>query len=78
MRCAQQHPDQAAHHLDDPLVQGLNETDSEWFRARSLITYVNQINVPMHITGAYQDEQTGPAVRRTCGSRSPACRSASC
>jgi len=46
--------------FEDPLVQGLNETDSEWFRARSLITYVKQINVPMHITGAYQDEQTGP------------------
>ena len=46
--------------FDDPLVQGLNDTDSEWFRARSLITYVEQINVPIHITGAYQDEQTGP------------------
>ena len=46
--------------LDDPLVQGLTDTDTEWFRARSLITNVDQINVPIHITGAYQDEQTGP------------------
>ena len=46
--------------LDDPLIQGLNDTDNEWFRARSLITNVDQINVPIHITGAYQDEQTGP------------------
>ena len=55
--------------FDDPLLQGLNDTDSEWFRARSLITYVEQINVPMHITGAYQDEQTGPRGPPTCGSR---------
>jgi putative CocE/NonD family hydrolase len=46
--------------IDDPLIQGLTDTDSEWFRARSLITRVDRINVPMHITGAYQDEQTGP------------------
>ena len=46
--------------LEDPLIQGLKDTDSEWFRSRSLITNVHQINVPTHITGAYQDEQTGP------------------
>jgi putative CocE/NonD family hydrolase len=46
--------------IDDPLIQGLTDTDSEWFRARSLITRVDRVNVPMHITGAYQDEQTGP------------------
>lgn len=46
--------------FDDPLVQGLSDTDNEWFRARSLLTYVERISVPIHITGAYQDEQTGP------------------
>lgn len=46
--------------LDDPLIAGLNDTDNEWFRARSLITNVDRMNVPTHITGAYQDEQTGP------------------
>jgi putative CocE/NonD family hydrolase len=46
--------------FDDPLVQGLSDTDNEWFRARSLIYNVAKINVPTHITGAYQDEQTGP------------------
>jgi putative CocE/NonD family hydrolase len=46
--------------LDDPLIQGLVDTDTEWFRARSLITEVDRVNVPIHITGAYQDEQTGP------------------
>ena len=46
--------------VNDPLVQGLSETDNDWFRSRSLITYVDKINVPIHIVGAYQDEQTGP------------------
>ncbi|MDQ3645765.1 MAG: CocE/NonD family hydrolase [Actinomycetota bacterium] len=46
--------------LNDPLVQGLQDTDNTWFQARSLINYVERIDVPIHITGAYQDEQTGP------------------
>ncbi len=46
--------------VNDPLIRGLSDTDNEWYRARSLITNVDKINVPMHITGAYQDEQTGP------------------
>lgn len=45
---------------DDPLIQGLSTTDSEWYRTRSLMTYADRITVPLHITGAYQDEQTGP------------------
>jgi uncharacterized protein len=45
---------------NDPLIQGLAETDNDWYRSRSLITYVDKINVPIHIVGAYQDEQTGP------------------
>jgi putative CocE/NonD family hydrolase len=46
--------------VDDPVLQGLSETDNDWYRSRSLITYVDQIEVPVHIVGAYQDEQTGP------------------
>ncbi|MFA5889762.1 MAG: CocE/NonD family hydrolase [Actinomycetota bacterium] len=46
--------------LDDPLVHGLGQTDSEWFRARSLITLVSKINRPYMATGTFQDEQTGP------------------
>ncbi|HVM36631.1 MAG TPA: CocE/NonD family hydrolase [Actinomycetota bacterium] len=46
--------------LNDPIVQGLSETDNAWFQARSLINYAERIRVPVHITGAYQDEQTGP------------------
>jgi predicted acyl esterase len=44
---------------EDPLIHGLDDTDSEWYRTRSLITYVERIEVPVHITAAYQDEQTG-------------------
>ena len=47
--------------INDPVIQGLaGSTDNDWYRARSLISYVERINVPIHITGAYQDEQTGP------------------
>lgn len=46
--------------LNDPIVQGLQDTDNEWFRSRSLITYIERIRVPIHMTGAFNDEQTGP------------------
>lgn len=46
--------------LEDPIVNGVGDTDSNWWRTRSLISYVHLIDVPTHITGAYQDEQTGP------------------
>jgi uncharacterized protein len=59
-RCAQAATTKSRTVLDDPLVQGLSATDTEWYRARSLITYADKITVPLHITGAYQDEQTGP------------------
>jgi putative CocE/NonD family hydrolase len=45
---------------NDAVLQGLADTDNDWYRARSLITYVDKIKVPIHIVGAYQDEQTGP------------------
>ena len=60
LRCANNQLTKRRALLQDPLIQGLGETDNDWFRSRSLITYVNQIEVPIHITGAYQDEQTGP------------------
>ncbi|HEX2051827.1 MAG TPA: CocE/NonD family hydrolase [Actinomycetota bacterium] len=46
--------------LDDPILEGLTDTDTNWYRSRSLITYAERIRVPIHVTGAYQDEQTGP------------------
>ena len=46
--------------LNDPIVQGLSDTDNTWFQARSLVNYAERIEVPIHISGAYQDEQTGP------------------
>jgi uncharacterized protein len=45
---------------NDAVLQGLADTDNDWYRARSLITYVDKIKVPVHIVGAYQDEQSGP------------------
>jgi predicted acyl esterase len=46
--------------LEDPLIHGLDDTDGPWYQTRSLVNYVDRINVPVHITSAYQDEQTGP------------------
>lgn len=46
--------------LNDPIVQGLQDTDNTWMQARSLVNYAERIQVPIHISGAYQDEQTGP------------------
>jgi uncharacterized protein len=45
---------------NEPLIQGLDDTDNEWYRSRSLITYADRIDVPIQMSGAYQDEQTGP------------------
>jgi putative CocE/NonD family hydrolase len=59
-RCAQAAATKSRTALDDPIVQGLNQTDSEWYRSRSLIYDIDRVRVPLHITGAYQDEQTGP------------------
>jgi uncharacterized protein len=46
--------------LQDPIIQGLQDTDNSWMQVRSLINYAERIEVPIHINGAYQDEQTGP------------------
>lgn len=55
---------QATHRrtiVNDPVVQGVaGDTDNEWWRSRSLATYAHLIDVPIHMTGAHQDEQTGP------------------
>ena len=54
----------ATHTVDtenDPLIgaatsQGL---DSEYWRRTSLMTYIDKIDVPIHMTGMWNDEQTG-------------------
>lgn len=46
--------------LNDAIVQGSSDVDGDWFREKSLATYAERIRVPIHIAGAYQDEQTGP------------------
>lgn len=59
-QCAQNVATHRRTPLNDPIVQGLADTDNAWFQARSLINYAERIEVPIHISGAYQDEQTGP------------------
>lgn len=34
--------------------------DGQWWKSHSTITYIDAINVPIHIVQSYQDEQTGP------------------
>jgi hypothetical protein len=58
-QCARNQAGRSRTVTEDPLIHGLDDTDSEWYRARSLVTYVERINVPVHVTAAYQDEQTG-------------------
>jgi hypothetical protein len=58
--CAENQAERRRALLEDPLIHGLDDTDGNWFKSRSLINYVDRINVPVHITSAYQDEQTGP------------------
>ena len=58
--CVVNAPTKSRTVLNDPIVQGLSDTDNTWFQVRSLITYAERIEVPIHISGAYQDEQTGP------------------
>lgn len=46
---------------NDPIVQGgLSQgEDNDFWRRTSMITYIDRITAPIHIAGAYQDEQTG-------------------
>lgn len=60
-RCA---ANSASHTVDvdnDPIVNGVmaQGRDGEYWRRVSLITYIDRINVPIHITGTFNDEQTG-------------------
>jgi predicted acyl esterase len=57
--CAANQTERSRTITDDPLIHGLDDTDSEWYRSRSLVTYTERIRVPVHVTAAYQDEQTG-------------------
>jgi putative CocE/NonD family hydrolase len=58
-QCAANQAGRSRTITEDPLIHGLDDTDSEWYRTRSLVSYVERIEVPVHITAAYQDEQTG-------------------
>ena len=58
--CVENAPTKSRTVLNDPIIQGLSDTDNTWFQARSLVNLAERIEVPIHISGAYQDEQTGP------------------
>ena len=59
-QCAANQAERRRALLEDPLIHGLDDTDGNWYQSRSLVNMVDRINVPVHITSAYQDEQTGP------------------
>ena len=59
-RCLEAQQTKSRTVLQDPLVQAVWDQDNEWFRARSNWYVADRIDVPFHITTAYQDEQTGP------------------
>jgi putative CocE/NonD family hydrolase len=60
-QCAVNQTGQSTTVVNHPVVLGAaSDTDNDWYRARSLVTFAEAIEVPIHITGAYQDEQTGP------------------
>ena len=58
-QCARNQAGRSRTVSDEPLVHGLVDTDGEWYRSRSLVNMVGDIEVPVHVTTAYQDEQTG-------------------
>jgi predicted acyl esterase len=58
-QCAANQAERSRNLLEDPLIHGLDNTDSQWYRSRSLVSYIDRIEVPVHVTSAYQDEQTG-------------------
>jgi predicted acyl esterase len=47
---------------DNPIVNGVASLgeENQWWASHSTITYLDGINVPIHIVQTYQDEQTGP------------------
>jgi uncharacterized protein len=59
-QCAQNMSTRSRTILNDPVVQGTTDTDNAWWQARALMNLAERIEVPIHIGGAYQDEQTGP------------------
>jgi putative CocE/NonD family hydrolase len=58
--CVQQQAAKSRSVTDDPVVNGLSDTDGPWFREHSLYPHADRINVPTWIWSGYDDEQTGP------------------
>ncbi len=58
--CVPQQATKSRAVTDDPLVNGLEDTDGPWYRAHSLYPEADRIDVPTWIWSGYDDEQTGP------------------
>ncbi|MGH7805456.1 MAG: CocE/NonD family hydrolase, partial [Candidatus Binatia bacterium] len=59
-RCLQNQAARSRTILGEPIVNGLQDWDGPWYQARSVVYKADAIQVPTHVTSAYQDEQTGP------------------
>jgi predicted acyl esterase len=59
-QCAQNQAARSRTVTDEPLIQGLTDTDKPWYQERSVVNYLYNVKAPTQIVTAYQDEQTGP------------------
>ncbi|HWL65429.1 MAG TPA: CocE/NonD family hydrolase, partial [Actinomycetota bacterium] len=60
-RCAANTATHTVDMTNDPILNGVMSQglDSDYWHRVSMITYIDKINVPIHITGTFNDEQTG-------------------
>lgn len=59
--CAQNQAQRGqGHPADHPVFALTRDTDDAWYQVRSLITYADRIEDPIHIGHAWQDGTTGP------------------
>jgi VCBS repeat-containing protein len=59
-QCLRNQAERSRTVVDEPLIQGLTDTDSPWFQERSVVYFLQHVTAPTQIVTAYQDEQTGP------------------
>jgi hypothetical protein len=59
-QCAANAATHSRNVIEDPVLNGVRDTDSNWWRSRSLVSFARDIADPIHTAGAFQDEQTGP------------------
>jgi putative CocE/NonD family hydrolase len=59
-KCVAQQAQKSRAVADDPVLNGLEDTDGPWYREHSLYPHADRIDVPTWIWSGYDDEQTGP------------------